>query len=365
MNTRLLNTFLIFGLFILLSALSGCAVEALGGLEAGEFAALSTDIGATEGLEGVFALDASTGTISVLDEDAFLSALEKVKMEEPSYYGETPKLYTERNGMRDYFGEAPDNQTVRITKGNANASIDLAKYDMKMYRVNGETVNIHTTAEINNYNLYKLQLHKDDIVLVIRKVSEALYEIRLGKNVTGFVYAGLLTALSSHHSTNNSIIAHGTKYVTCQYCHGYGYFQTYSRCTYCGGAGYLRCTTCGGGGYLRCTTCGGGGYLRCTNCGGGGYLRCSTCGGGGYLRDRRGNTYKCATCNGQGQLICRVCGGQGRFQCYSCHGQGQFQCSTCKGQGKLVCNMCLGQGQILIKQTCSNCNGAGQVLVRY
>jgi hypothetical protein len=189
----------------------GCAIEAFDGLAVGaDYTVLAGEIGATEGLEDVFALDAASETITVKNLDEFASMLERVKMQEPTYPGEVPKLYIENENGRDFFGEISDNQTIKITKNGSSASIDLSKYNMKLYQVEGEAVNIRTSPEKTEYNLYKLkQLHKNDVVLVIGEVvNENWLKIEFGQDQFGYVYAPLLMAFPSHYSQTPFPVIH-------------------------------------------------------------------------------------------------------------------------------------------------------------
>ena len=75
--------------------------------------------------------------------------------------------------------------------------------------------------------------------------------------------------------------------------------------------------------------------------------KCSTCGGSGYV--------KCTVCDGTGEVGCTFCGGTGWIEahdmmyddsCPECDGIGCIHCRACDAYGEVICGTCGGTGTV-------------------
>ncbi len=198
------NKIIVFILILSFLMLSGCLAAELaveGGAEIGEFSIINSAIDAAGGLEAVgVTFDASTSLLRITEEEKFISALQKVKVELPIKVNEAPKLYFQENNIKNYFGELvsdeiTNDKAINITAGNGESKIIRIPKGWNLYKVAGDNIDIKIYDSYGNASIYRpYKLRTNSIVFVVRKIGE-LSEIQLNSGLTGFVNSALLTEI--------------------------------------------------------------------------------------------------------------------------------------------------------------------------
>jgi hypothetical protein len=303
--------FLVIYCLILVST-TGCAVEALAGLEAADFAVVGGEATATDLVAAGIGEDLATGRIIVVNENAFYSELSRVKMEPPVSSG-SYRLYVEEGGGRKVFGEVIDNKTIKIY--NRAGTEFTVPENTSIYRVKSNGVRVHHNPSLSSYDVFK-RLNTNDIVLV-KRYNSVWSQVQFDKFTTGYVMTALLVPFA-HHSSSQVTAAPVLTRKTCSRCNGQGKIEVSSPCNWCRGKGYNECGWCRGKGSSQC------GWCR----------------GTGNSSDMYGRPVKCINCDGAGKLICQNCKGQGSYSCSNCNGTGKFNtvesCPVCGGIGTVI-----------------------------
>jgi len=187
---------------LLLQGCEGCGEEAVeGGAIVGDYAVISNEITLSEletvGLEFNSAINAG----AVVNEDAFISALQKVKLEDAEFGDNIPKLYVESNEGKEYFGEIVKNDfgetEIHLQSYKGESKVVTIPKKWTLYNVVNDNVQINIKDNLGTVSVYRAyKLNTNSIVLVLKKIGE-FYEIQLPGNIIGWVATSSLALITT------------------------------------------------------------------------------------------------------------------------------------------------------------------------